>query len=87
MIPRNEGLETSGKKLAMFRNILTLTLKIVKQATLKTRKHFNELIRSLVDKCTNYLECYNQLYQSDQNCRCNNDHYQCSANSIFNFDK
>ena len=30
---------------------------------------------------------YSQIYQSEQNCRCDNDHDQCSANSIFNFDK
>jgi hypothetical protein len=30
---------------------------------------------------------YSRFYQSEQNCRCDNDHDQCSAKSIYNVDK
>lgn len=34
-----------------------------------------------------FTAAYSRLYQSEQNCQCDNDHDQCSANNIFNFDK
>jgi hypothetical protein len=30
---------------------------------------------------------YSRLYQSEQNCQCDDDHDKCSANNIFNYDK
>ncbi len=34
-----------------------------------------------------FTASYSRLYQSEQNCQCDNDHDECSANNIFNFDK
>jgi len=34
-----------------------------------------------------FTASYSRLYQSVQNCRCDNDHDECSANNVFNFDK
>jgi hypothetical protein len=49
-------------------------------------------INILADDCdasqmSTFTAGYSRLYQSEQNCQCDNDHDECSANNIFNFDK
>jgi hypothetical protein len=36
---------------------------------------------------TTFTAVYSRLYQSEQKCRCDNDHDQCSTNSIYNIGK
>jgi hypothetical protein len=34
-----------------------------------------------------FTATYSRLYQSEQNCQCDNDHDECPADSVLNFDE